>query len=250
MRILLVEDDPALSLGISRALRREGWRVDPVGDTVAAQRAVFDFSYDLIVLDRRLPGRDGVDLLRQWRAAGLRLPVMVLTAQGDAADRVDGLQAGADDYLCKPFDLQELLARLHVLQRRAAGRVVNRLDIGDVTVDLREHSVLHGEALIHLTRTEQAVLELLALHAGRLVPKERIVTALSSWDSHFSESLVEVYVFRLRRRLAGTSARIVTLRGFGYMLTGGRAPDAGDVETPGQHGHPVVCAEEVAPVSG
>lgn len=234
MRILLVEDDPALSLGIARALRREGWRVDAVGDTARAQRAVYDFSYDLVVLDRRLPDRDGVDLLRQWRAAELRLPVLVLTAHGDTADRVDGLQAGADDYLCKPFDLQELLARLHALLRRAAGRVVNRLEVGDVTVDLREHCLLHAGAPLHLTRTEQAVVELLALHAGRLVPKERIVAALSSWDSHFSESLVEVYVFRLRRRLVCTSARIVTLRGFGYMLTGSNDPAAVDAQAEDQ----------------
>lgn len=218
MRILLVEDDPALSLGIARALRREGWRVDVAGDGGAVRHAPADFAYDLIVLDRQLPGRDGVELLRQWRAGGLSAPVLMLTAQADPADRIEGLQAGADDYLAKPFDLRELLARLHALRRRAAGRALNRVEIGGVTIDLRQHRVLHHGEPLHLTRTEQAVIEQLALRWGHVVPKSRIVAALSSWDRHFSDSLVEVYVFRLRRRLEGTGLEIRTVRGFGYCL--------------------------------
>ena len=218
MRILLVEDDPALSLGVARALEREGWGVDVLNDgEQAAAHGLID-QFDLAVLDLGLPKRDGMEVLRGWRGRGAKLPVLLLTARDELGDRVQGLNAGADDYLVKPFDLPELVARLRALKRRAEGRITETLSLGELTLDLAHRELMHRGERVRLSPRELALTELLMQRAGRLVPKESIVATLSSWESDFSENSVEVYVHRLRKRFADLGVAIKTVRGFGYVM--------------------------------
>jgi two-component system, OmpR family, response regulator len=223
VRILLVEDDRALSLGIERALVREGWRVDVLADGEQAMSEGLLGQHDLAVLDLGLPRRSGMEVLRHWRAHGARLPVLLLTARDELADRVGGLDAGADDYLVKPFDLPELLARLRALQRRAAGRVGDILRLADLELDLNGHELRHRGERVALSPRELALTELLMAKAGRVVSKESIVARLSSWESDFSENSVEVYVHRLRKRFGEHGVVIKTVRGFGYVMESAEA---------------------------
>ena len=218
MRILLVEDDSALCLGVSRAFEREGWRVDVLGDGQQAMTEGLAVSYDLAVLDLGLPRRDGMEVLRHWRSRGARLPVLLLTARDDLSDRVQGLDAGADDYLVKPFDLPELVARVRALKRRADGRVDEVLTVGDLTLDVAHRELTHRGERVRMSPREIALTQLLMQRAGRVVPKESIVSTLSSWESDFSENSVEVYVHRLRKRFAELGVVIKTVRGFGYVM--------------------------------
>jgi len=218
MRILLVEDDRALSLGIQHALEREGWRVDVLADGEQALGEGLAGHHDLAVLDLGLPRRDGLSVLRHWRAQGARMPVLLLTARDELVDRVQGLDAGADDYLVKPFDLPELLARLRALKRRAAGRIGETLSLGELELDLSERELRFRGERVALSPRELALTELLMQRAGRVVSKDSIVARLSSWEADFSENSVEVYVHRLRKRFAELGAVIKTVRGFGYVL--------------------------------
>jgi DNA-binding response OmpR family regulator len=218
MRILLVEDDPALSLGVARALQREGWHVDNLSDGAAACAEGLIDQYDLAVLDLGLPRRDGMEVLRTWRGRGAHLPVLILSARDELSDRLQGLDGGADDYLVKPFDVPELVARIRALQRRAAGRVDDRLVLGDLELDVRHRELRHRGQRVHLSPREQALTELLMARAGRVVPKEHIVSTLSSWETDFSENSVEVYIHRLRKRFADLGVVIRTVRGFGYLM--------------------------------
>lgn len=218
MRILLVEDDGALSLGISRALEREGWRVDILADGQQAMAEGLAVPYDLAVLDLGLPRRDGMEVLRHWRGRGARMPVLLLTARDELNDRVQGLNAGADDYLTKPFDIAELVARLRALKRRADGRIDDRLQVGELNLDLAHRELLHRGERVRMSPREIALTQLLMQRVGRVVPKESIVATLSSWESDFSENSVEVYVHRLRKRFAELGVVIKTVRGFGYVL--------------------------------
>ncbi len=218
MRILLVEDDSALCLGVSRAFEREGWRVDVLGDGQQAMTEGLAVSYDLAVLDLGLPRRDGMEVLRHWRSRGARLPVLLLTARDDLSDRVQGLDAGADDYLVKPFDLPELVARVRALKRRADGRVDEVLTVGDLTLDVAHRELTYRGERVRMSPREIALTQLLMQRAGRVVPKESIVSTLSSWESDFSENSVEVYVHRLRKRFAELGVVIKTVRGFGYVM--------------------------------
>lgn len=218
MRILLVEDDSALCLGVSRAFEREGWRVDVLGDGQQAMAEGLAVAYDLAVLDLGLPRRDGMEVLRHWRSRGARLPVLLLTARDDLSDRVQGLDAGADDYLVKPFDVPELVARVRALKRRADGRVDEVLTVGDLTLDVAHRELTHRGERVRMSPREIALVQLLMQRAGRVVPKESIISTLSSWESDFSENSVEVYVHRLRKRFAELGVVIKTVRGFGYVM--------------------------------
>jgi DNA-binding response OmpR family regulator len=218
MRILLVEDDPALGLGVARALQREGWSVDVLADGVQATAEALIDHFDIAVLDLGLPRKDGMEVLRHWRARGARLPVLLLTARDDLNDRVQGLNAGADDYLVKPFDVPELVARLRALKRRAEGRTSETLRLGELVLDLAHHELLHRGERVRMSPREMALTELLMHKAGRVVSKESIVSALSSWEADFSENSVEVYVHRLRKRFADLGVVIKTVRGFGYVM--------------------------------
>ena len=224
MRVLLVEDDRALSLGIQHALEREGWRVDVLGDGEQAAQIGLLGEHGLAVLDIGLPRKSGMDVLRHWRGHGVTMPVLLLTARDDLTDRVQGLDAGADDYLVKPFDLPELLARLRALRRRAAGRVEDKLVFGALELDLTDRELRHHGERVALSPRELALTELLLGKAGRVVTKDSIVARLSSWEADFSENSVEVYVHRLRKRFADLGVVIKTVRGFGYVLEAADVP--------------------------
>ncbi len=229
MRVLLVEDDQALSLGVRRALEREGWQVDGLADGLSALQAGLGGEHDVAVLDLGLPGRDGMEVLRHWRSRGVRMPVLLLTARDELSDRVQGLDAGADDHLAKPFDIPELLARLRALRRRAAGQLDQTLVLGQLTFDVAGRELRHAGHRVALSPRELALTELLMQRAGRVVTKESIVARLSSWEADFSENSVEVYVHRLRKRFASLGAVIKTIRGFGYVM---EASESGPAPTP------------------
>ena len=218
MRVLLVEDDRALSLGIQHALEREGWQVDALADGEQALGIGLLGQHDMAVLDIGLPRKSGMDVLRAWRARGARLPVLLLTARDQLADRVAGLDAGADDYLVKPFDLPELLARLRALRRRAAGRLDDKLILGGLELDLTGRELRWNGERVLMSPRELALTELLLHKAGRVVTKESIVARLSNWEADFSENSVEVYIHRLRKRFADLGVVIKTVRGFGYVM--------------------------------
>ena len=229
MRVLLVEDDRALSLGIQHALEREGWSVDLLADGEQALSVGLLGEHDMAVLDLGLPRKSGMDVLRSWRAKGARLPVLLLTARDQLADRVAGLDAGADDYLVKPFDLPELLARLRALRRRAAGRLEEKLTLGALEMDLADRELRHQGQRVTLSPRELALTELLLQKSGRVVTKESIVARLSSWEADFSENSVEVYVHRLRKRFAELGVVIKTVRGFGYVMEAADAEPSADL---------------------
>lgn len=224
MRVLLIEDDQALSLGVQRALEREGWRVDALADGRKALTAGLDGEHDLAVLDLGLPGCDGMEVLQHWRGQGVRMPVLLLTARDELADRVKGLDAGADDFLAKPFDIPELLARLRALKRRAAGLLEQQLSLGDLMLDVTGRELRYSGVRVPLSPRELALTELLMQKAGRVVTKESIVARLSSWESDFSENSVEVYVHRLRKRFGDLGVVIRTIRGFGYVMEAADGP--------------------------
>ena len=171
--------------------------------------------YDLLLLDLNLPGMSGLDVLRQLRQDGNQVPVLILTARDGIDDRVAGLDAGADDYVTKPFELPELAAR--ACGRRRAGQAQPLIEVGPLSFDTVGREVANGQRLA-LSVRELSVLEMLMARVGRVVTKRQIVNSLSAWDADFSENAVEVYVYRLRKRLEGTGASIQTVRGFGYML--------------------------------
>ena len=218
MRLLLVEDDPLIADGLTRGLRAGGHAVDHAADGITADRALAQYPYDLVVLDLGLPGMDGMTVLRRARGRGVATPVLVLTARDALEDRVAGLDAGADDYLAKPFDLPEFEARVRALLRRREGLGTNRLCLGDLVIDLSGHSAFHGSDRIDLSAREFGVLETLARRAGRVVSKEQILEAVTGWDEEVGLNAVEVYVHRLRRKLEPAGVSIRTVRGLGYLL--------------------------------
>src|SRR3954452_16653034 len=220
MRVLLVEDDEKLARAVGRGLRAEGYAVDVEadGDGALAQAAVYE--YDAVVLDVMLPGRDGFAVCRGLREGGCWAPVLMLTARGQVADRIRGLDAGADDYLAKPFDFGELLARLRALLRRAPGDRPARLELGELVVDPATPRVLVGGRPVELTAREFAVLEFLARHAGEVVSRTRLLEHV--WDENYlgSTNIVDVYVGYLRRKLGDGRGQplIRTVRGVGFAL--------------------------------
>lgn len=218
MKILLVEDDSTLGDAVMVALRQAGFAVDWTRDGVQADNALADFAYDAVLLDLGLPRREGLDVLRRLRKRGAALPVMILTARDSVEDRVRGLDAGADDYLLKPFALDELLARLRALLRRAHGVVEPDIRVGNLSFDSVKRQAKIGDAPLALSARELEVLEILLNHAGRVTAKEAIADRLTGWDEGVGENAVEVYIHRLRRKLEGSGAAIRTLRGLGYLL--------------------------------
>ena len=221
MRLLVVEDDPRLAHVIARGLREEAYAVDvsATGEDALVQAVVN--SYDAIVLDVMLPGIDGMAVVATLRHRGIRTPVLMLTARDAVADRIAGLDHGADDYLVKPFDFGELLARLRALLRRPEPLLAMQLCIADCEIDLQSHAVSRGGAAIALTAKEFALLELLARRAGTVVSRADIVAHV--WDDNHDPftNAVEVYVNRLRGKIdrAPWVPLIHTRRGAGYMLT-------------------------------
>ena len=226
MHILLVEDDPALADSTARALRSQGWVVDVTARGEPVPLSVRQDPYDLVILDIGLPGIDGFETLRRVRAQGSATPVLMLTARDAVEDRVRGLDAGADDYLVKPFALTELLARARVLHRRAQARIDATLTLGRLKMDLDAKRAFVDAQPLELSAREWSVLEYLLTRAGKVVAKEQILQAVAGWDEAISENAIEVYVSRLRAKLDAAGVRIRTVRGFGYLLEG--ADDAGE----------------------
>ncbi|MBW7900719.1 MAG: response regulator [Rhodocyclaceae bacterium] len=225
MRILLVEDDALLGDGIRAGLRLAGYAVDWVRDGEAARLALAGHAYDACVLDLSLPKKDGLFVLRELRAHGGALPVLILTARDTSADKIAGLDAGADDYLTKPFDLGELQARLRALIRRAAGAASPTLAHAGVVLDPAGKRVtLHGRP-VALSAHEYALLHDLLTHPSQIRTRAQFEESLYAWGEEKESNTVEVYVHRLRRKLGAGFIR--TVRGFGYCLGDADGADAG-----------------------
>ena len=216
MKILIVEDDVLLQGGLSQALSSQGYAVDCASSAAEADALLHSAQYSLIVLDLGLPDCDGGDLLRQWRRAGVDLPVLILTARDAPSDRVDGLDAGADDYLIKPLALAELQARVRALIRRYQGHSDNLLRQGDLTLNLSSQQVLLENQPLDVTPKEFALLTRLLMRIGQNVHRETLQQDLYSWQDDTGSNTLEVHIHNLRRKLG--KDRIKTVRGVGYRL--------------------------------
>ena len=216
MRILLAEDDPLLGDGLRAGLRQLGLRVDWVRDGEAAERELRAQPYAAAVLDLGLPLKDGMEVLAALRRAGVTLPVLVLTARDALPDRIRGLDGGADDYVLKPVDLNELAARLRALVRRAHGQPQETLSAQGVTLDPAGRTVTQGGAPVALSGREFDLLHALMLNAGRVLSREQLERHLYSWGQEVESNAVEVHVHHLRRKLG--AGLVQTVRGVGYLL--------------------------------
>jgi len=226
MRVLLVEDDARIARFVAKGLREESYAVDVVenGNEAVYQTEIND--YDLIVLDVMIPGMDGFAVCQAIRASGKRTPILMLTARDGVDDRITGLDSGADDYLTKPFEFRELLARLRALLRRPSELRPPRIVIGDLELDTASQTAKRGNRSIPLTAKEYALLEYFARNAGRVIGRSEIAEHV--WDETFDpfSNLIEVYVNRLRRKLGEEEGKplLQTRRGSGYVLCEGEAP--------------------------
>jgi two-component system OmpR family response regulator len=218
VRILIAEDDPVLADGLTRSLRHADFAVDCVHDGEAADHVLTAQQYDLVILDLGLPGRDGFDVLKRLRRRGAAVPVLVLTARDALADRVKGLDLGADDYLTKPFDLPELEARVRALIRRGQAGGSAMLTHGPLTLDLSGRRATLNGATLELSARELGVLEVLMLRSGRVVSKEQLAEQLYGWGEEVGANAIEVYVHRLRKKVESAGIAIRTIRGLGYLL--------------------------------
>lgn len=222
MKLLLIEDDTALHTTLSRALTRLDWEVEVCTDGRAALIRWRASQSDVVLLDLTLPGRDGLHVLRQAREEGLTTPVLILTARGTVGDRVAGLNAGADDYLPKPFDLDELEARVRALHRRHpenSGELASSpRDISIFSYDKHSGAIYHQGQVLELTPRELALLKALLARPGHAVGKERLFELVFPDSSEVQYDAIEVVVYRLRKKLVPTGAQLMTLRGLGYLL--------------------------------
>ncbi len=228
MRVLLVEDEPRVANFVARGLREQSYAVDIAADGTGAlyQAAVND--YDLVILDIMLPVKDGYAVCRELRASGFRAPILMLTARDAVDDRVAGLDCGADDYLAKPFDFKELLARIRALLRRGPALRPQTLQVADLSIDTARHAVVRAGKSVSLTAKEYGLLEFLVVNEDRVVNRDQI--AQHVWDDAFDplSNIIDVYIKRLRAKLDSGQARrlIHTRRGEGYILTA--QPEPGD----------------------
>lgn len=216
MRVLVIEDDPMIGRVMVRGLKNSGYAVDWTRDGREAEAALAGGAYDLALLDLGLPGRSGLDILRSLRRSKVELPVLVITARDSLADRVAGLDSGADDYLVKPFDLDELLARARAVTRRRAGRSSPEISYGALTVDPVRRTVAFRDAAVELSAREFAVLEALMQEPGAVVSLEKLEDAVYGWGEEVESNSVEVHLHHLRRKLSPELIRNV--RGVGYRI--------------------------------
>ena len=218
MRILIAEDDQVLADGLLRALRGSGYAVDQVATGTEADAAVASHEFDLLILDLGLPKMSGLEVLRRLRARGSALPVLILTAADSVEQRVNGLDLGADDYMAKPFSLQELEARVRALTRRGLGTASSVIRHGPLTFDATGRVAYLDEQMVELSARELSLLEVLLQRAGRLVSKDQLVERLCEWGEEVSTNAIEVYIHRLRKKIERGPVRIATVRGLGYCL--------------------------------
>jgi len=220
MRLLLIEDNERLSALTSTALAKAGFETDAFTTAGEAELALRSLDYSAVILDLGLPDEDGLALLKRLRASGNSLPILILTARGGVDDRVRGLDAGADDYLAKPFAQEELLARLRVVLRRPGSLLGDALELGAVRLDTVSRQVTLGDRPQFLSPREVAVLEILLRRSGRVVPKKLMEDHLFGFSGDVGSNAVEVYVHRLRKQLveAGADVAIHTIRGVGYLI--------------------------------
>lgn len=218
MRILLVEDNRQLSEWLQRSLEHAGYTVDCAYDGACADHMLYAAPYALVVLDLALPKLDGREVLRRLRARRDRVPVLILTASNATADRVSGLDTGADDYVAKPFDVSELEARIRALIRRSSGVASPRMDCGRLEYDTNTRRFTVDGRDVAFTPRERTVLETLMMNAGKTVGKSALAESLVRIDEDVTPDAVEVYIHRVRRKIEGAGAAIITLRGIGYML--------------------------------
>jgi two-component system OmpR family response regulator len=218
MRILLAEDDSVLADGLTRSLRQSGYAIDCVKNGQDADTALSTQEFDLLILDLGLPKLSGLDVLRRLRARGSLLPVLILTAADSIEQRVGGLDAGADDYMAKPFALSELEARVRALTRRGQGGGSSVIRHGPLVYDQVGRSAHINDEMVDLSARELGLLEILLARTGRLVSKEQLVDHLCEWGEEVSNNAIEVYVHRLRKKIETGGIRIATVRGLGYCL--------------------------------
>jgi len=216
MRVLLVEDDGMIAQGLQTALRQAGFAVDWMDDGVRAAAALKTSAFDVVLLDLGLPRRDGIDVLRELRQRGDTTPVIILTARDEIQHRIAGLDAGADDYVVKPFDLDEVMARMRSVLRRAAGRGDSIIQHGELRMDPAARTIERNGSPVSLSAHEYAVLEALLQRPGAVLSRAQLEDRLYGWDEQIGSNAVEVYIHGLRRKLGSDVIR--TLRGVGYFV--------------------------------
>jgi two-component system, OmpR family, response regulator len=225
MKILVVEDERKIADAIKRGLEQESYAVDAVYDGEQGLSYALDPDYDLVILDRMLPGMDGVAICKELRAQAVHIPVLMLTARGQTEDRVTGLDAGADDYLVKPFAFEELLARIRALLRRPKATLSNTLEVDDLVLDVTNCVAMRAGEQIALTSKQYALLEYLMRHKNQLISKDRLIAHVWNDDADILPNTVEVYIGYLRNKIdrpfKKRPALIHTVRGFGYKLGSG-----------------------------
>lgn len=250
MRILIAEDDSILADGLVRSFRQSGYAVDHVKTGSEADAALSMQTFDLLILDLGLPRMSGLEVLRRLRARNSALPVLILTAVDGVDERVKGLDLGADDYMSKPFHLNELEARVRALTRRGSGGGPTMLKHGSLAYDQVGRIASVNDQVLELSAREVGVLEVLLQRIGRLVSKEQLVDHLCEWGEEVSNNAIEVYVHRLRKKIEPSGVRIITVRGLGYCLEkpAAGAPAAGSAGSSGSSGSSVPAAPAVAGV--
>jgi DNA-binding response OmpR family regulator len=217
MRVLIAEDDPLVGDAVKRALMSASFAADLVTNAEAAKAAVFADSFDLMIVDIGLPKENGLELVRSLRVRGKLVPVLMLTARDGLEDRVAALDLGADDYLTKPFQVAELVARCRALIRRANAVASTQLSIGQLKLDVARKEAMVGDTVLELTNREWSILECLAMNLGHIVSKDKLMSSIASFTEDLTPNAVEVYVSRLRAKL-GEAAAIRAVRGMGYRI--------------------------------
>ena len=216
MRVLLIEDDELIANGVREALRRRAYQVDWINNGRDALNAALDNPFDLIILDLGLPGMDGLDVLGKLRAQHRLTPTIILSARGTTQNRIDGLNVGADDYLVKPFELEELFARIHAVERRTSGSATNVLHMGQIELDLAGLRVIYNGQEVTLQRREFSLLKKLMESPRQVFTREQLEESLYGWTSDLGSNAIDVYVHNIRKKLY--SDVIKTLRGVGYRI--------------------------------
>jgi DNA-binding response OmpR family regulator len=219
MRIIVVEDTEKLAKYTKQMLEEEGYAVDIAADGVTGERMIRAFPYDLVILDIMLPQKDGIAVCKSLREDEVNLPIIMITARGEVEDRILGLDSGADDYLIKPFDMKELLARIRALLRRPTEKVVGLLEVGDLALDSAKHVVTQKGRPVPLTLKEYAILEYLMRNAGTVITREQLLE--HCWDFAYSafSNITDVYIKQLRKKLKDTNEKYIqTIRGVGYRF--------------------------------